>query len=331
MPGTEAIHCCYLCGGSILAPLRLPAKWIGEADVFTGLRTQLGLCRCKNCGLIFTNPRPAAHLLEKFYGGENYSCHTTESSSSAGNKAAALLKFINAAHHQPSKTLLDAGCGSGAFMAAAQQAGWIVRGMEPGQRGRASCAKLGFNVAASLEELTGEKFSVITLIHVLEHLPDPIKILSLLSSLLSSNGLLIVEVPNAHSLRARLATNFVRSRSTRVDERYRAFPIHLMYYTRSALFRVMELAGYDVTKSFTTGMGLDEFFIRAPVPGKSGSLKTERQRRRSYIKSFVRDSFLKAGFGENLILVAQPSSLSAVVRNKRTWNRNRGATKQLPA
>jgi SAM-dependent methyltransferase len=308
VPDTEVVHCCYLCRCTTLAPLRVPHQWIGEDGVFNGLRTQLGLSRCKNCGLIFTNPRPAAHHLERFYGGENYSCHTTEGSSSTGKKAAALLKFISARSPQPSKTLLDVGCGSGAFMAAAQKAGWQVSGMEPGERGRESCAKLGFNVATSLESLTGKQFGVITLIHVLEHLPDPIKILSFLSSLLTSNGILIVEVPNAHSLRARLATDFVRSHTTRIDERYRAFPIHMMYYTHSTLSNVMERAGYNVKQSFTTGMGLDEYFITPPAPGNSGSLKSRPRNGRSSIRSFVRDSFLRAGLGENLIIASQPSN-----------------------
>jgi SAM-dependent methyltransferase len=311
VPDTEVIHCCYLCRCTTLAPLRVPRQWIGEDGVFNGLRTQLGLSRCKNCGLIFTNPRPAEHHLERFYGGENYSCHTTEGSSSAGKKAAALLEFISARSLQPSKTLLDVGCGSGAFMAAAQKAGWKVSGMEPGERGRESCAKLGFNVAGSLESLSGEQFDVITLIHVLEHLPDPIKTLSLLSSFLSGNGILIVEVPNAHSLRARLATDFVRSRSTRIDERYRAFPIHLMYYTHSTLSNVMERAGYVVKELRTTGMGLEEYLIRSPAPGNPGSVKSLPRRRRSYIRSFVRDSFLRAGLGENLIIASQPSTYSS--------------------
>jgi SAM-dependent methyltransferase len=308
MAEIECTASCYLCNSTNLAPLRVPRQWIGEASAFTGLRGELGLSRCKTCGLIFTNPRPSPERLDTFYNGDNYDCHTVSGSSSGNQKAGYLLNVIDKARNHGPKTLLDFGCGSGAFMAAAQELGWKVKGFEPGQRGRTSCASLGFKVAATMDELTGEQFGVITLHHVLEHISDPIQTLSHLRSLLTPDGVLFIEVPNAQSLRARLATDLVRSLSTKVDERYRAFPIHLMYYTRRTLSSVAGRAGFKVQSSSTAGMGMEEFFIKSPA--QNGSRQTlpalPPRKVKSTARTFVRDAFLRSMLGENLVIIAAP-------------------------
>jgi len=65
-------------------------------------------------------------------------------------------------------------------------------------------------------------------------------------------------VPNAGALRARLAFPIL-SRRFGADERYRAFAIHLIYYTSATLRRLFERCGWEVKDSFTVGMGIDKF------------------------------------------------------------------------
>jgi SAM-dependent methyltransferase len=305
MSDIEAAFSCYLCNSTNLVSLRVPRLWIGESYAFSGLLGKLGLSKCKTCGLIFTNPRPATKRLDRFYSGDSYVCHTIAGSASGSRKASYLIDLIEQSYTGP-RTLLDFGCGSGAFMSVAQQSGWKVRGLEPGQRGRESCVNLGLNVAATLNALKGERFGVITLHHVLEHVPDPIKILRDLRPLLTPHGILFVEVPNARSLRAVCATNLIRSLSPKVDERYRAFPIHLMYHRRKTLALAVQRAGYKELYSSTVGIGLDEFFVESAKNHSGGSKAAPLRKARSPILSFVKNVFLQLGFGENLLIMATP-------------------------
>src|ERR1700675_4045231 len=93
-PRIEKILSCPLCASPELAFMRPPRKWIGEESAFAGLRGQLGLVRCRSCGVAFTNPRPSRELLDSFYNGTTYTCHTVQGSSSAGVKADYLLNKL---------------------------------------------------------------------------------------------------------------------------------------------------------------------------------------------------------------------------------------------
>ena len=205
--------------------------------------------------------------------------------------------------------MLDYGAGGGGFLTYARDRGWQIRGFEPGKRGLESCRQAGLDVTDKLEELPAGAFGLVTLHHVFEHLANPTGILGGIRSLLSPHGRLYIEVPNALSLRARLAIPFL-SRRFRVDERYRAYPIHMMYYSDSTLRRMLEKAGWVVEKTFTIGLGMDEFFTRSAdsqIPtnragGTSSAVPSGKRRLRHYL----RDAFLGLGVGENLAAIAYP-------------------------
>lgn len=96
--------------------------------------------------------------------------------------------------------LLDVGCGAGLLLAEARRHGVpLVRGVEPDPVSRAVCAGLGLGgvVAGSLDELASSgaaQAPVVTLFHVLEHLPDPVAALRRLAVCVSDA--LVVEVPD---------------------------------------------------------------------------------------------------------------------------------------
>ncbi len=106
------------------------------------------------------------------------------------------------------KTLLDIGCGSGAFLQTAQSRGFIPHGMDQSARAVEVVRKqygypmrqggIGQNV------WEGQRFDFVTMFHVLEHLPDPRLGLAYAGSLLKPGGTLLVQVPNIRSLQARL-------------------------------------------------------------------------------------------------------------------------------
>jgi SAM-dependent methyltransferase len=184
---------------------------------------------------------------------------------------------------------------------------WETWGFEPGRRGLDTCRAAGLEVTDQIEKLPSGYFGLVTLHHVFEHLANPAESLDGIQRLLAPDGRLFVEVPNAGSLRARLALSILSQRLG-VDERYRAFPIHLMYYVSQTLQEMLVKGGWSVDAMFTLGLGLDEFVIR---PERSALRKTEpgegimaRPLPRRRFRHALRDAFLSLGLGENLAVIA---------------------------
>ncbi len=307
--GCQTLSACPACDCRAHASLSLPGHWIGR-DVFGDLQGKVGLARCRDCGLVFTNPRPSGERLNSYYSGNTYVCHETAGSASGGAKASFVLdRLFKLLPPGAPRSLLDYGAGGGAFLLHARAAGWNVQGFEPGRRGLETCRRLGLNVTGAADDLPSEKFGLVTLHHVLEHVPDPAQALRDIRRLMAPGGRLFIEVPNARSLRARLALPAF-SRNCGVDERYRAFPIHLMYYNISTLRRMLAKGGWAVDSAFTIGLGADEFFTRPSEPdGKSKSPAQPTPPPRTAwrrLRHGLRDAFLGLGLGENLAVVARP-------------------------
>lgn len=96
--------------------------------------------------------------------------------------------------------LLDIGCGNGAFLSACSHSlpGWNFCGSEFDMRHRAAVQAIrGVErlYSGSLAEIPGE-FDVISLIHVLEHIPAPTALLKQVATKLKPDGWLVVEVPD---------------------------------------------------------------------------------------------------------------------------------------
>ena len=98
------------------------------------------------------------------------------------------------------KTLLDFGCGTGNFLNIAKAYAKEVTGIELEKDLQPFFEKNNLNVFTSLDDAKkiNKKWDVITSFHVVEHLHDPRNILEQLSCLLSDDGKLIIEVPNAN-------------------------------------------------------------------------------------------------------------------------------------
>ncbi|MEX2512556.1 MAG: class I SAM-dependent methyltransferase [Cyclobacteriaceae bacterium] len=166
------------------------------------------ICECQNCHLWFTNPRPDKENIQKYYQSVNYISHQ--------NKANSIINFVykivrNFTIKQKIKWLnekvnkkgriLDFGCGTGHFLKAAKKNGWDSYGIEPDLYA-ASYAKTKnkINLINGLVELNNiKKFDAITLFHVLEHVHDLNKNLSVLIDRLKKRGTLFIALPNRDS------------------------------------------------------------------------------------------------------------------------------------
>ncbi|MGK0385951.1 MAG: 2-polyprenyl-3-methyl-5-hydroxy-6-metoxy-1,4-benzoquinol methylase [Patiriisocius sp.] len=159
---------------------------------------------------LITTPHPPLETLGSYYESEDYISHS--------DRHKGLVPFLyNAVKRWSLKNkidlvsrlsknkgrLLDIGAGTGAFCAIAKQQGWNTFGVEPNEKARVFAAQKNISLLESIDDLQGQQFDVITLWHVLEHLPDLEKTIHKIEKLLGAQGVLIIAVPNYKSFDAK--------------------------------------------------------------------------------------------------------------------------------
>ena len=103
---------------------------------------------------------------------------------------------------KPQGKLLDVGCGNGSFIARMKNLGWQVEGTEVDEAAVEVARKHGLEVKLgelSWQKYPGNSFDVITLNSVIEHISDPLAVLSECRRILRRGGSLVVFTPNAKS------------------------------------------------------------------------------------------------------------------------------------
>jgi 2-polyprenyl-3-methyl-5-hydroxy-6-metoxy-1,4-benzoquinol methylase len=167
--------------------------------------------RCESCGFVFTNPRMSADKLELYYS-VNYMLEGLPVPRSLEEFLGERYKEIWFCKERDlglilslkkSGRLLDIGCASGTLLWLARQKGFEVKGVEVA-RGAADFARgvLGLDVfRGQVEEgrFRDREFDVVTMIHTLEHLPDPRRALREVHRIIADDGVLIAVVPNLAS------------------------------------------------------------------------------------------------------------------------------------
>ncbi|MFC7666664.1 class I SAM-dependent methyltransferase [Hymenobacter humi] len=169
------------------------------------------IVQCAGCSFQFTNPRPDEADIGRYYESDDYVSHN---SGAAGlvNRAYKVARFFTMRRKVGLLTkfaprrgkLLDYGCGTGNFLAAAKSAGWDVAGFEPNARAREEASqRLGQPIGQDgLGALEPGTFDAITLWHVLEHVHTLNETLAQLAALLKPDGVMLIAVPNVESLDA---------------------------------------------------------------------------------------------------------------------------------
>tara|TARA_A200000113_G_scaffold56596_1_gene47781 strand:+ start:933 stop:1784 length:852 start_codon:yes stop_codon:yes gene_type:complete len=149
----------------------------------------------------------------------------------------------------PSK-LLDIGCGAGVFLSFMNNKNFDVFGVENNERANEICAKKKLKVYESINQLATKDFDLVTLWHVLEHLPSPEDAITKIHSLLSDEGILVVAVPNFDSHDRKHYQN---------DWAAFDVPRHLWHFTPQGLEEMLSDKGFKLLKK--TPLWLDVFYI----------------------------------------------------------------------
>jgi len=297
-----------------------PLELLFQCKDYAVSQEEFSLLQDKQAELLVTSPQPFAEKMNRYYESANYISHTDSKKTVIDQmyqwvKKSALRSKVNFIDRLASEkgNLLDIGCGTGDFLVACKMQGWKSTGIEPNEKARKSgIAKLKTNsneknsehifqdineYRTSIEKgRTEEKFDVITLWHVLEHVPDITNYVKELHGLLTENGCLVVAVPNHKSYDAGVYGKYWAAYDT---------PRHLWHFSKksvSLLFTIVKMEVIEIKP-----MKWDAFYV---------SLLSEKYKngKNNYLKAFYNGLLSNWKANRN----GEYSSLIYVIKKQKT-------------
>jgi len=174
------------------------------------------ICKCKRCNLEFAFPMPGEAVLEKLYSDyvyySEYDRQMIRDTVSKNNRKN--IEYLARYGLSGKQRLLDFGCGENLFVAEGGSGVWV-----------------GYDYPHNaLNAPLDAKYDFVTLWGVLEHLPDPVKILQSISGLMGAGGKLVMTTVGTE---------------TGIPYRYR-YPVHLTWWSRQSVMDLLEKTGFRV-------------------------------------------------------------------------------------
>lgn len=229
------------------------------------------LTDCIQCGLRFTNPRPSTDTIGAYYRSDDYISHSNSSKSLQDKlyqlaRRLALRKKYRMIHAlQTHGKVLDVGCGTGEFLSYLMSRGYLVEGVEPDLQARErAIASYAIPVLPSLELVPAqEQFQVITLWHVLEHVPNLRATFKRLFASLADQGVLLIAVPDRESWDAQ-----------HYGPKWAAWdvPRHLTHFRRADVHAFLNEHGFELIA--TKRMWMDAPYIAMLSESYNGASKS---------------------------------------------------------
>lgn len=217
------------------------------------------ISECSNCGFWFTNPIPDEEIIGDYYQSEDYISHSNTSKDLISKVYKAVrgytiqkkLKLVKS--YTESGKLLDIGCGTGEFLSACKEGGFDCLGIEPDNGARSMAIKnhgLEVKEEKALSKIKEDSIDVVTMWHVLEHVYHLQERISTIKNILSSNGTVIIAVPNRASFDAKY-----------YKENWAAYdlPRHLYHFRKEDVQTLFSQNGFKLVK--TLPMVFDSFYV----------------------------------------------------------------------
>jgi 2-polyprenyl-3-methyl-5-hydroxy-6-metoxy-1,4-benzoquinol methylase len=160
--------------------------------------------------------------------------------------------------------LLEIGCGSGDLLNGMRKLGWDTQGVDVDSAALENARNKGLRVTLGLLEemhFAKDSFDAICMAHVIEHVHDPLKLLTECRRILKPGGRLTLVTPNAQSFCHRL---FGRAWFALEP------PRHLHIFTISTMAQLLKEAGFDSREVFTTIRDTDGLFVASQSIRRTG-------------------------------------------------------------
>lgn len=211
-----------------------PTKLYGAAN---GIKNTQDLVKCKNCTLIYENPRLDEQLIIDGYANSNEDGHDTQYHLRVKSFYKAISKIKDKLPKDPN--ILDIGSAGGAFIEASLKHGFKnVEGIEPSKHLYEKAIQRNLKMFnGDLKEFikkNDKKFDLVCYWDVIEHLADPKKELELSKKILKDNGLLLINFPDIGTIQAKIfGKNF-----------WWIISVHLVHFTKKTMSKLLQLVGY---------------------------------------------------------------------------------------
>ena len=239
-----------------------------RSDRIQRVDPEFNFCQCDSCGYVFDSPRPSAAEVAAFYSQPaKYDSWLQEESARDALWKRRVSKLLP---HKAEGNLLDIGAGIGQFLHHARPFFTQIAGTEVSASAiRIAREKYGIELCpAEAEELNmpPASFDNITLFHVLEHVPDPVRLIHRCQGLLRPQGILAIAVPNdvlawsskIKKLGKRLGLGAFQKFSPvlGISRAGASREIHLSHFTPAVLRRLLKNAGLIVMEE-----SLDPYYV----------------------------------------------------------------------
>jgi len=203
------------------------------------------------------------------------------------------------------KLLLDIGCGSGVFLHVARKHGFLAHGMDASAHAvEIAQRQYGLSVRkGEIGSLVWEpyRFDLVTMFHVLEHLPDPRVGLRFAGRLLRPTGALVIQVPNLKSIQARLFAGYWYGLDV---------PRHVINFTPKGLALLLNEEGFEFDIIYRFSLRDNPAsFASSLVPW----LDPIRRRGRNLQKNPLLSAFKSAGYLGVFLLSLPPALIESAL------------------
>jgi SAM-dependent methyltransferase len=242
---------CPLCGKAPVRPWRREGPWT--------------VVRCRGCGLLRTWPPPDGATLASLYGSGDYYEDRSMGAASEVAWVDRAREIVDSLPCRPA-SVLDFGAGEGHLVHALRQRGLAAEGVEPFPAGR-QAARERYGLELLEEPPAHRRFGLVTLVHALEHVAEPVATLVRMAELLEPGGQVFIEVPNAASIDMH--------RSSRRRE-ILDLPVHLFHFAPRTLERVIEKAGLRMLDLRLSNPDLLEWLLAHRAARPAGSTAPDR-------------------------------------------------------
>lgn len=237
---------CLLCGAAGARPVTQ------GPDYFLRRPGQFQMVQCADCGLLYQNPRPPLHDIDRYYP-DSYGSYQSATQGlrtrrgllrkviERGMRKRCVLLDSSVRPRDHRRKVLDVGCASGLFLEAMlTYTDWDAEGVELNHAAATATAqRLGIPVFAGPLETAhfpDASFDAVTMWDVLEHLHDPLAGLREVRRILRPGGALFVRVPNADSYVRRLAGRYWVGYD---------LPRHMTVFAPRTVLRALAQTGFD--------------------------------------------------------------------------------------